>query len=144
MPYRSFQAHEWARKSLVGEYDMPRIAESVTLADKTMKAVRPQNGDTPAMFRESNSSKGLADLAVLNMGTTTGLLQSSTVYRATSSLVYPSVVIGERTLPADRFDVKVRISAENTSADIATKLADFRAFVGSEEFAQLIIGEAQF
>lgn len=144
MPYRSFQAHEWARKSLVGEYDMPRIAESVILADKTMKAVRPQNGDTPAMFRESDSTKGLADLAVLNMGTTTGLLQGSTVYRATSSLVYPSVVIGERTLPADRFDVKVRISAENTSTDIATKLAEFRAFVGSDEFAQLIIGEAQF
>lgn len=123
---------------------MPRIAESVDLADKTMKAVRPQNGDTPAMFREFDPLKGLADLAVLNMGTTTGLLQDSTVYRATSSLVYPSAVIGERTLPADRFDVKVRISAENTSTDIATKLAEFRAFVGSNEFAQLIIGEAQF
>lgn len=123
---------------------MPRIADSVTLAEKTMKAVRPQNGDTPAMFRESNTNKGLSELAVLNMGTTTGLLQGSTVYRATSSLVYPSKVIGERSLPADRFDVKVRVSADSTSVEITERLAEFRAYVNSNEFAQLIVGEAQF
>lgn len=124
---------------------MPRISAQLSLGDiLTMKPVRPQNGNTPAMFRESDTQKGLKELVVLNMGTITDELQNSTVYRATSSLVFPSLVVGDRTAPADRFDLKVRISAERSPSEVADFLAFFRAYVETDEFADLIIGEAQF
>lgn len=143
MPFHSFLAPKWDRKSLVGRYDMPRIKDAILLADKEYKAVRPQNGQTPATFREA-STEALAERAVLNMVSTLDSLQSSPLYRSNSSLVVPHLNSEGVPFAPNRYEVKTRISSHTSVADIMSELAQFRAYVNSTEFADLIVGDAQF
>lgn len=122
---------------------MPRIKDAVTLAEVEYKAVRPQNGQTPATFRET-SSETLAERAVLNMVTTLDSLQSSPLYRSSSSLVVPHLNSDGTPFAPNRYEVKTRVNSNTSTADIALELAQFRAYVNSIEFADLIVGDAQF
>lgn len=143
MHFHSFLVPKWDRKSLVGKPDMPRIQDAIILATVNYKAVRPQNGQTPATFREA-STEALAARAVLNMVTTLDSLQSSPLYRSSSSLVVPHLNSDGTPLAPNRYEIKTRINSQTATGDITAELAQFRAYVNSDEFADLIIGEAQF
>lgn len=146
MHYLSLLVQEWARRSLVGEYDMPRISETLTLATKTYKPTRPQNGDTPALFREVNTSKKLAELNLVNVGVTQSTLQSVAVFRPKVTIVLPPALPADGTtaLPANRLEFVGRIIASSSETQVDEYITMLSDLVSSSEFKALLLGDAQF
>lgn len=123
---------------------MPRISESLTLATVQYKAVRPQNGDSPAAFREVDANKALTSLEMLNLGVTQGTTSFRTFYRTKASLVIPRHDSEGKLLPSDRFDLNARLGAQLTEAEITTLVTKVSEFVLSDEFKAALAGDAQF
>lgn len=123
---------------------MPRITEELALASTKYKAVRPQNGDSPASFREVNASKALTDLKMINLGVTQGTTGQRVFYRTKASIVSPRHDSEGQLLPSDRFDLNVRLSAQVTEADIVALQTEVSKFVLSSEFKSALAGDAQF
>lgn len=123
---------------------MPRIAESLSLASIQYKAVRPQNGDSPASFREVNAEKALTDLEMVNLGVTQGTTGQRTYFRTKASIVIPRHDSEGQLLPSDRFDLAVRLSSQLTEADISVLVTKVSEFVLSNEFKAALAGDAQF
>lgn len=125
---------------------MPRISETLTLATKTYKPTRPQNGDTPALFREVDTSKKLAELNLVNVGVTQSTLQGVTVFRPKVTIVLPPVLKddGTTTLPANRLEFGGRIIASSSETEVDSYITMLTDLVGSDEFKALMLGDAQF
>lgn len=122
---------------------MPRISDSLKLDEQQFSAVRPQNGSTPASFREKDESKSLVALKTINMGTTVDNTASQPNYRSKVSLILPNIV-EDKILAANRIDVSTRLSANLTDSDIDTLVAQFAALIQSPEFAALVRGNEQY
>lgn len=123
---------------------MPRITESLALADNTYKAVRPQNGDSPASFREVHATKALTDLEMINLGVTQNTTNQRTYFRTKASVVIPRHDSEGKLLPSDRFDLTVRLGSQSTGADIDALAAKVSALILSNEFKAALAGDAQF
>lgn len=119
---------------------MPRISDTIVInGTRNYKAVRPQNGGTPATFREV-ANKPTVALSLFNLGVT----QDKTRNRVRMSLVQPQVNAEGVTTDTNRADVTVRLAQATSLADLAQFKADFRAFVASDEFDEAIAGEQQY
>lgn len=123
---------------------MPRITESLTLATHQYKATRPQNGDSPASFREVNTSKALTDLEMINLGVTQSTTNQRTYFRTKASIVIPRHDSEGQLLPSDRFDLTARLGSQLTEADISALVTKVSEFVLSNEFKAALAGDAQF
>lgn len=123
---------------------MPRITETLSLGTMTYKAVRPQNGDTPAAFRQVDGNKPLSLLWMLNQGVTQSKSNNLTVNRVKSSLVVPRIDKEGKLQPSDRIDLTARIGLETTATDIELLRDQLVAYVSSSEFLLALSGEAQF
>lgn len=126
---------------------MPRISETIALAGAkttTYKATRPQNGDSPASFREVNATKALADLEMINLGVSQTSSGQRTYYRTKASMVSPRHDSEGQLLPSDRFDLTGRLSSELTEADITALQEKLSLFILSPEFKAALAGDAQF
>lgn len=120
---------------------MPRISDTILIgADRNYKAVRPQNGDTPATFREVASKPSIA-LCLLNLGVT----QDKTRTRVKMSLVQPQLN-AEKAIVVEnnRADITVRLSNATSATDLGQFKADLRAFINSDEFDKALAGEQQY
>lgn len=123
---------------------MPRISETIALATTTYKAIRPQNGDSPASFREVNAAKALTDLTMINLGVSQSTTGQRTFYRTKASIVHPRHDSEGQLLPSDRFDLTGRLSSELTEADITALQQKLSLFVLTAEFKAALAGDAQF
>lgn len=123
---------------------MPRISETLSLGTMTYKAVRPQNGDTPAAFRQVDGLKPLSLLWMLNQGVTQGQSGNLTVNRVKSSVVAPRIDTEGKLQSSDRIDLTARIGLETTAAEIELLRDQLAAYVISDEFLLALMGEAQF
>lgn len=123
---------------------MPRINDTLALASTTYKAIRPQNGDSPASFREVDATKALTSLEMINLGVTQSTTGQRTYYRTKASIVAPRHDSEGRLLPSDRFDITARLSSELTEADITEFQQKLSLFVLSNEFKAALAGDAQF
>lgn len=120
---------------------MPRISDVIAMGhDRKYKAVRPQNGETPATFREVADKPSIA-LSLLNLGVT----QDKTRTRVRVSLVQPQLN-AEGTVVADtnRADITIRLANSTPVADLDQFKIDLLAFVDSNEFALALAGEQQY
>lgn len=122
---------------------MPRISDSLTLNKTTFNAVRPQNGETPASFREAGT-KPLVEQAIVNMGASIEKTASRHVFRGKVAIVKPNAIVNGIQAPAHRIDVTSRLGSELTDSDIAELLEVLKDLVGSTEFAALIRGQEQY
>lgn len=119
---------------------MPRISDTIAInGTRKYKAVRPQNGDTPATFREV-ADKPTVSLSLLNLGVT----QDKTRNRVRMSLIQPQVNAEGVTTDTNRADVTIRLAHVTSLTNLAQFKADFRAFVASDEFDEAIAGEQQY
>lgn len=123
---------------------MPRISATLALANTTYKATRPQNGDSPASFREVSTKKALAALEMINLGVSQSTTNQRTYYRTKVSIVVPRHDSEGKLLPSDRFDLTGRLSSELTEADISALQEKVSLFVLSNEFKAALAGDAQF
>lgn len=123
---------------------MPRITETLSLDNVNYKAIRPQNGDSPASFREVNAAKALTALAMINLGVSQTTSNQRTYYRTKASIVVPRHDSEGQLLPSDRFDLTGRLSSEFTEADITAFQKTISLFVLSNEFKAALAGDAQF
>lgn len=123
---------------------MPRISETLALANITYKATRPQNGDSPASFREVSATKALTDLEMINLGVSQSTSGQRTYYRTKASLVAPRHDSEGQLLPSDRFDITARLSSGMTQADITALQQKLSQFILTPEFAAALAGDAQF
>lgn len=119
---------------------MPRISETIFVdSTRHYKAVRPQNGDTPATFRET-ANKPVIALSLLNLGVT----QDKQRTRVRLSLVQPQLNTDGVVADTNRVDITVRLANLTSVADVDQLKADLRAFVASYEFDVALNGEQQY
>lgn len=119
---------------------MPRISNAIQVnSDRQYKAVRPQNGDTPATFREV-ANKPMIALSLLNLGVT----QDKSRTRVRLSLVQPQINAEGVTTDTNRADVTIRLANATLLKDLAQFKADLKAFIASNEFEEAIAGEQQY
>lgn len=119
---------------------MPRISETIVInGTRNYKAVRPQNGDTPATFREVADKPTIA-LSLLNLGVTQDKLRT----RVRMSLVQPQLNAEGIVADTNRGDITLRLANTTSLADIAQFKADLRAFIDSNEFDDAIAGGQQY
>lgn len=125
---------------------MPRISETLTLATQTYKPTRPQNGDTPALFREVNNLKKLAELNLVNVGVTQSTLQGVAVLRPKATVVLPPALLadGTTTIPANRLEIVGRVNASSSETEVDSYIALLSSLVNSAEFKALLLGDTQF
>ena len=123
---------------------MPRISATLALASTTYKAIRPQNGDSPASFREVSTTKALTNLEMINIGVSQTMTNQRAYYRTKVSIVMPRHDSEGQLLPSDRFDLTGRLSSELTEADITALQNKLSLFVLSNEFKAALAGDAQF
>lgn len=123
---------------------MPRVTEQLVLGDRSFKAIRPQNNNTPAMFREANASSILT-ASVINLGVQEEKSSQLDRIRVKASIVQPVMgtePVGQ--IDTNRVDIALRLNQATSSANLAILIADFRAFVASSEFELAMKGEAQY
>lgn len=119
---------------------MPRISDVISIDDnRNYKAVRPQNGDTPATFREVADKPTIA-LSLLNLGVT----QDKSRTRVRLSLIQPQINAEGVTTDTNRADVTIRLANSTSLTDLAQFKADLKAFIQSDEFEEAIAGEQQY
>lgn len=119
---------------------MPRITDAIFVdSTRHYKAVRPQNGDTPATFREV-ADKSVIALSLLNLGVT----QDKQRTRVRLSLVKPQLNYDGIVIDTNRVDVTVRLANTTSTTDVNQLKADLRAFIASNEFDFAIDGEQQY
>lgn len=119
---------------------MPRISDTIAISvDRKYKAVRPQNGETPATFREMANKPTIA-LSLLNLGVT----QDKSRTRVRISLVQPHLNAEGIVADTNRADITIRLANSTTTADIGQFKADLYAFVNSNEFSLAMAGEQQY
>lgn len=130
---------------------MPRITEQLTLtttspsATATFKAVRPQNGQTPAMWRNSDEGRAIGLRPVINLGVISDTSANRDVTRVNLSYVQPLVDLKGEVLQPNRVTMKVRIDdTASTSASIDELHSALIAMVLSAEFAAALRGDQQF
>lgn len=121
---------------------MPRISEQLELGTTVFKAVRPQNAQTPAQFRQSGVSYATAK--DLNLGVQITKTASRSTRRGTTSLTIPVFNAEGVLLYTDRIDIKTRFDALTPDATVEASLAEVAALVVSNEFKLLAKGEEQF
>ena len=121
---------------------MPRISEKITLGVTDYKAVRPQNGQTPAQFRQQDVT--FAEARDLNLGVQITKTANRSTRRSTSSLVVPKFSTDGVLLHTDRIDIKTRFDTSTTDTEIESILAEVAALLRSEEFSSLAKGNEQF
>jgi hypothetical protein len=120
--------------------DMPRISDVISIDDnRNYKAVRPQNGDTPATFREV-ADKPTIELSLLNLGVT----QDKSRTRVRLSLVQPQINAEGVISDTNRADINVRLANTTSLADLDQFKADLIAIILSDEFEEAIAGEQQY
>lgn len=123
---------------------MPRVTEQLVLGDRSFKAIRPQNNNTPAMFREVNASSILT-ASVINLGVQEEKSSQLDRIRVKASIVQPVMgtePVGQ--IDTNRVDIALRLNQATSSVNLAILIADFRAFVASSEFELAMKGEAQY
>lgn len=119
---------------------MPRISDVINVdVNRQYKAVRPQNGDTPATFREVAVKPTIA-LSLLNLGVTQDKLRT----RVRLSLVQPQINAEGIATDTNRADVTIRLANATSLQDLAQFKADLQAFIASDEFEEAIAGEQQY
>lgn len=119
---------------------MPRISDVIAIgADRKYKAVRPQNGDTPATFREVAAKPAIA-LSLLNMGVT----QDKARTRVRVSLVQPQLNAEGIVADTNRADITIRLANSTLVANLNQFKIDLLAIVDSAEFALALAGEQQY
>lgn len=119
---------------------MPRISDSISIdATRKYKAVRPQNGDTPATFREVATKPTIA-LSLLNLGVT----QDKSRTRVRLSLIQPQINAEGVTTDTNRADVTIRLANATSLQDLDQFKIDLKAFIASDEFEEAIAGEQQY
>lgn len=119
---------------------MPRISDSIAIsASRKYKAVRPQNGETPATFREVAAKPTIA-LSLINLGVT----QDKARTRVRVSLVQPRLNAEGIVADTNRADVTLRLANSTTIADLDQLKADLLALVNSTEFSLALAGEQQY
>lgn len=119
---------------------MPRISDTIAIGvDRKYKAVRPQNGETPATFREMANKPSIA-LSLLNLGVT----QDKTRTRVRVSLVQPQLNAEGIVADTNRADITIRLANSTLIANLDQFKADLLAFVDSNEFSLAMAGEQQY
>lgn len=119
---------------------MPRISDVIGIANnRKYKAVRPQNGETPATFREVANKPAIA-LSLLNLGVT----QDKARTRVRVSLVQPQLNAEGIVADTNRADITIRLANSTLVADLDQFKIDLLAFVDSNEFALALAGEQQY
>lgn len=121
---------------------MPRISETLKLGETTYKAVRPQNGQTPAQFRQNGVT--FAESRDLNLGVQITKTANHSVRRSTGSLVVPVFDDKGVLMYTDRVDIKTRFDTLTTDANISSILAEVAALIASPEYIALVKGNEQF
>lgn len=124
---------------------MPRISETLTLGTIQYKAIRPQDGNSPAIFREQGA-KPLHARVMISIGVTTTKDNASgqMSYRPKATYVLPRSDSEGKPLPSDRLEISGRIAADNSEAAVQLLLKQLGSLVSSTEFASACAGEAQF
>lgn len=125
---------------------MPRISDTITLGEglRAFKAIVPQNGNTPAKFREQNPAKGLTGLALLNVGVSEDTSAGRPCIKTKTSIVYPHLDEKNVVVSTSRFDIATRIDRVVTSAEVAIMRSELIALIKSPEFAAALTGEQQY
>lgn len=119
---------------------MPRISDAIQVdSNRQYKAVRPQNGDTPATFREVARKPTIA-LSLLNLGVTQDKLRT----RVRLSLIQPHINADEVIVDTNRADVTIRLANTTSLLDLDQFKTDLKAFIDSNEFEEAIAGEQQY
>lgn len=119
---------------------MPRISDTIVInGTRNYKAVRPQNGDTPATFREVAAKPSIV-LSLFNLGVT----QDKTRNRVRMSLIQPQLNAEGIVVDTNRADVTLRLANTTSLADLTQFKADLRAFIASGEFDEAIAGNQQY
>lgn len=118
---------------------MPRITETLELGTLTYKAVRPQNGATPAQYRQSGVP--LVTASDMNLGVQITKTANRAVRRAKVSMTFPVYNSEGVLLYTDRVDLTVRTDAMTEAADIATRVSALGALVSADEFVAVISGD---
>lgn len=124
---------------------MPRITETLILGTIQYKAIRPQDGNSPAIFRELGE-KPLHDRVMISIGVTTTKDNASgqMYYRPKATYVVPRSDTEGKSLPSDRLEISGRIAADNSEAAVQLFLEQLSGLVSSDEFTSACAGEAQF
>lgn len=124
---------------------MPRITETLTLGTIQYKAIRPQDGNSPAIFREVDE-KPLHNRVTISLGVTTTKDNATgrVYYRPKATYVVPRSDTEGKALPSDRLELSGRIAADNSEAAVQLFLEQLGGLVKSSEFASACAGEAQF
>lgn len=123
---------------------MPRINETITLTDSvTLKAISPQNGQTPASYRGTAAGLPIAGQLIMNHGVLTVRTGNRHVNRLTASIIDPTLDENGAILYSDRVDIKVRRdgASSRTPAEMQEIIA---GYVNSDEFLAALSGEHQF
>lgn len=123
---------------------MPRISDSLTLNEVAFAATRPQNGDTPAAFREVSTSKPLQVLEMVNIGATVEKTAARHVFRAKASIIKPNAVVDGIQLSANRIDITTRLGSELTDDEIDDLSLKLVSLVSSTEFKAALRGNEQY
>lgn len=124
---------------------MPRITETLKLGTIQYKAIRPQDGNSPAIFREQGELP-LHARVMISIGVTTTKDNASgqTSYRPKATYVKPRSDKEGKPLPSDRLEISGRIAADNSEAAVQLLLEQLSGLVSSTEFTSACAGEAQF
>lgn len=125
---------------------MPRISDAITLGEglRTFKAIVPQNGNTPAKFREQNSKLGLTSLALLNIGVSEDMSAGRPCIKTKTSVVYPHLNEEKVVVSTSRLDIATRIDRVVTSTEVTVMRSELIALINSPEFAAALTGEQQY
>lgn len=119
---------------------MPRISDNIAIGtNRKYKAVRPQNGETPATFREVANKPAIA-LSLINLGVT----QDKARTRVRVSLVQPQLNAEGIVADTNRADITIRLANRTLVADLDQLKADLLALVNSAEFSLALAGEQQY